>query len=340
MLERLKSRKALWALTAVIVTLIVLSAGLAYVLLKKDEQEVPTLKVGYLPITHALLPLVATDRGQFTELRVEMVKFSSWPELAEALQSGAIDAGGSILNTLAMKLVEKGVPLRSVLMAVRDGSVLVVDLSIYTPEDLIGKTIAIPSKFSPHYILLVNYLEDHNISIEQVTTVEMAPPDMVSALAAGSIDAYIVAEPFGAKAELMGIGRVLVLSKDIEIANSTSNECVIAIRTEFIEAHPDAVQDFVLQLILAGQFVTENPNEAATMAIKYIGQNETCILTALIEPPGRSGYLDLYPRESEYAAFQAEMLRLGLIQTPIDIEEFVDESFAAEAYRSLGVEYP
>lgn len=303
----------------------------------KEIEEKPTLKIGYLPITHSMLPVVAHAQGKFTKVNVEMVKFSSWTELAEALKAGRIDGGGSILNTLAIKLVDQGVPLKSVLMAVRDGSVLIVRNDIRDVKELKNKTIAIPSKFSPHYILLHKYLADNGLELgKDVKTIELAPPDMISALASDSIDGYIVAEPFGAKAEDMKVGRVLVLSKDIEIPGSTSNECVIAIRSEFIEKYPDAVQDFVDQLILAGIYIHEAPAEAAKLTVPYYGQKPEIIVKAINDPQGRTVYLDLYPRKSEYEAFQNYMLKLGLIKNGINITEFVDERFAKKTYGKIG----
>ncbi|HEY9207385.1 MAG TPA: ABC transporter substrate-binding protein [Candidatus Methanoperedens sp.] len=318
------------------IAIVLIAAGLATYSPEKIEEK-PTLRIGYLPITHSMLPVVAHAQGKFTKVNVEMVKFGSWTELAEALKAGKIDGGGSILNTLAIKLAEQDVPLRSVLMAVRDGSVLIVKNDIKDVKELKNKTIAIPSKFSPHYILLHKYLADNGLEVgKDVKTIELAPPDMVSALAGGSIDGYIVAEPFGAKAEDLKVGRVLVLSKDIEIPGSTSNECVIAIRSEFIEKYPDAVQDFVDQLILAGIYVHKNPQEAANLTVPYYGQKPEIIVRAINDPPGRTVYLDLYPRENEYEAFQKYMLELGLIKKGVNITEFVDERFAENAYKKIG----
>jgi len=305
----------------------------------------PVLRVGYLPITHALLPHLAEVENRFTKVDVELVRFQSWPELAEALKAGQIDAGGSILNTLAIKLASQGVPLTSVLMAVRDGSALIVSHEVQSASDLAGRTVAVPSRLSPHYILLYKYLEANGLLLgndaqSDVGYVELAPPDMVQALAAGSIDGYIVAEPFGAQAELLGIGHVLVLSKDIAIPGSTSNECVIAIRNEFIAAHPEAVQDFVNQLVWASRIAETDPNRTIEDASHYLAQNATVLYRALYDPVNRTSYEDLYPRESEYAAYQDIMLELGLLDAPIDIATFVDESYAAQAYQAVGVSVP
>jgi NitT/TauT family transport system substrate-binding protein len=305
------------------------------------EDEKPTLKVGYLPITHSALPLIvyAQNQGRLEHFNLDMVRFAGWPEMAEAIQTGRIDAGGSILNSLAIKIASRGVPFNTVLMAVRDGSVLIVRRDIKDVSELRGKTVAIPSRFSPHFMLLHKYLTDHGLEPGvDVKIIEMKPPDMVSALVAGAIDGYIVAEPFGVVAEECTKGRVMVLSKDIQIPGSRSNECVIAIRGEFIDKYPKAVQEFVDKLIQAGIWAEENPLEAAELIAPYLGQKPETIRRALNEPKGRSRFIDLYPREEELAAFQDYMLRIGLMKEGSDIKEFVDERFAEEAYKKYGLE--
>lgn len=335
------TKRVWWAAGASVAVAVAVVAAGFYGGWWEQPASVPVLRVGYLPITHALLPHIAEVENRFTKVDVVMVRFQSWPDLADALKAGQIDAGGSILNTLAIKLASQGVPLKSVLMAVRDGSVLIVSHEVQNVTDLAGRTVAVPSRLSPHYILLYKYLEANGLVLgTDVQYVELAPPDMIPALVAGSIDGYIVAEPFGAQAELLGIGHVLVLSKDIEIPGSTSNECVIAIRSEFIEAYPEAVQDFVNQLVWAADLAETDPNRAVKDAGHYLAQNATVLYRALEDPENRTSFADLYPRESEYAAYQDIMLELGLLDAPIDIASFVDESYAAVAYQAIGVSIP
>lgn len=304
-----------------------------------DTQK-PVLRIGYLPITHAALPLVveAKNNGKLQNFDLEMVRFSNWAELAEALQAGKIDGGGDILNNLAFKIVEKGVPLQNILMAVRAGSALTVSSAIHTPAELKGKTIAIPSRFSPHYILLYRYLADNGLDIAtDVTTIDMAPSDMVQALGAKSIDGFIVAEPFNAQAEEMGIGKTLVLSRDIVIPGAKNLECGITLRKDFIDRHPEAVQEFVEEMIQAGIWIDENPDEAANLIAPLIGQQPETVLHTLIDPPGRTRFTDLYPRLEEFEALQDAMLSLGLLDSKIDMAAFVEEKFAEQAYTKFGL---
>jgi NitT/TauT family transport system substrate-binding protein len=302
---------------------------------EKTAEDFPTVKVGYLPITHHLPLMIADARGQFTKINVEPIKFTNWPELAEALSAGKIDAA-HMLNSLAIKVKEKGVPVSSLLMSVRDGSVIIVQNDIDDVQELKGKTIAIPSKFSPHYILLHKYLMDNGLEPGvDVLTPEMAPPDMVSALAAGSIDGYIVAEPFGAQAVDQGIGKALIYTSEL---GPGDNECVVVYRDDYSEENREAVQDYITQMILAGQFINEYPEEAAELAEPYLRQKKEVILISILD--GRSGYDVLYPDAEDYQAFQDYMLNIGLLEKGIDINGFVDDSFAKESYKELGLTLP
>jgi NitT/TauT family transport system substrate-binding protein len=332
---------------------IIISAGLSLLLLvllcacssqpnnPTSSSAKPTLRIGYLPITHAALPLIVYSQageGKLESFNLEMVRFSNWAELAEALQSGKIDGGGDILNNLAFKIVSKGVPLQSVLMAVRAGSALTVSPKITDVSQLKGKTIAIPSRFSPHYILLYQFLKDHGLDIQKdVKTPEMAPSDMVQALASGSIDGYIVAEPFDAQAEEMGIGTVMVLSRDIVLPGSKNLECGITLRKEFVDRYPQATQEFVDKMIQAGIWVDKNPQEAAKLIAPLIGQKAATVEHALIDPPGRTRFVDLSPRVDEYSALQDYMITLGLLDKKIDMNGFVNSSFAEKSYEKFGL---
>jgi NitT/TauT family transport system substrate-binding protein len=338
----MQMQKRIWGiglalcLIALVLTIIVVTQKNSTV----QSTAKPVLRIGYLPITHAALPLIVESQsgGKLANFDLEMVKFSNWAELAEALQAGKIDGGGDILNNLAFKIVSKGVPLQSVLMAVRAGSALIVKKEINSVKDLKGKTIAIPSRFSPHYILLYKLLSDQGLKPEtDLTLPEMAPPDMVQALASGGIDGFIVAEPFGAQAEEKGIGKVLVLSKDMDIPGSKNLECGITLRKEFIDRYPQAVQEFVEKMIQAGIWVDKDPNAAANLIAPMLGQKPATIIHALIEPPGRSGFVDLYPRKSEYLALEEYMVSLGLLDKKIDIDMFVNDRFAAQAYKKFGL---
>lgn len=288
-----------------------------------SASEKVNIRIGYLPITDHLT-IIAASRSKFERLTLEPVKFGSWPELAEALKGGAIE-GAFALTPMGFALRQKGVPIKLVALGHRNGSVLTAANDIATAADLKGKTIAIPSRFSTHNILLRRYLEKAGIDANKdATLIEMPPPEMVNALATKRIAAYIVAEPFGAQAELKGIGKVLTLSKDIWPNHIC---CALLLRESLIAQHGPSVQELVTALTAAGQFATEHQDEAAQMSKAFLGQDPK-VVRHVLATPGRVAYSDLVPTAADLADTQADLIKYKVLSAPIDTAAFLDDRFA------------
>ena len=288
-----------------------------------------TLKIGYLPITDHLL-MIAAEREPFKTVAIEPVKFSSWPEIAEALKAGAID-GGFLLTPIGLTLRKKGVPIQAVLLGHRNGSALTVknNDAIARIEDLKGKTIAVPSPFSTHNILLRKVLTEHQVDpSHDLKIIDMAPPEMVNALATGRIDGYIVAEPFGAQAEAQKVGKVLVLSKDIWKDHIC---CVLNLREKVIADDPEAVQELVSGMLRTAAFIDANPVATAAGSKRLIGQQPAIVETVLTTPKGRLTFQDLSPREADFAATQDYMVQFGIAKDKADLAAYLNNRFAQGA---------
>jgi NitT/TauT family transport system substrate-binding protein len=293
----------------------------------RGQGEKVHICLGHLPITDHLT-VIAASRSQFEKLTLEPVKFASWPELAEALKAGSLEAAFA-LTPISLTLRQKGAPIKIVLLGHRNGSVLLAANDIAKVGDLRGKTIAIPSRFSTHNLLLRRLLAREGIDADRdVTLTELAPPEMVQSLARGGISAFIVAEPFGAQAELRKLGKVLALSKDIWPNHVC---CALNAREDLIAAHPEAVQELVSALTAAGHFATEHPQEAAQLSKRYLGQDPAVVLRAMTEPHGRVTYDDLVPTLADLSATQDDMLKYKLASAPVDLSRFLDDRFARAA---------
>lgn len=288
-----------------------------------------TLKIGYLPITDHLL-MLAAERETFTTAAIQPVKFSSWPEIAEALKAGAID-GAFLLTPIGLTLRKKGAPIQVVLLGHRNGSVITVkrDAGIDRIEDLKGRTVAVPSPFSTHNILLRKVLTEHRIDpANDLRIIDMAPPEMVNALATGRIDGYIVAEPFGAQAEAQQVGKVLTLSKDIWNDHIC---CVLNLQQKVIDTYPEAVQEVVSGMVRTAAFIAADPAAAANGSRKLIGQKPAIVETVLTTPKGRLTFQDLVPRAAEFAATQDYMVQFGIAKDKADLGGYLNDRFAREA---------
>ena len=88
------------------------------------------------------------------------VRFNGWPELKEAYLSGYTPAT-FILAPMAMALREQGVPIKIVYLGHRDGTAVMVhkDSNIWRMEDLRGKKIAVPNRFSNQRLLIFRALK-------------------------------------------------------------------------------------------------------------------------------------------------------------------------------------
>ncbi|WP_371378985.1 ABC transporter substrate-binding protein [Sporomusa aerivorans] len=290
----------------------------------------PTVKIGYLPITDHLT-MIAHGQTEFKQFTLEPVKFSGWPELAEALKGGAIQ-GAFALTPIGMSLKQKGVPVKAVFLGHRNGSVLTAKVGpeLNKVEDLRGKTIAIPSRFSTHNILIHKVLTDKGINPNNdVKLLDMSPPEMVNALATGKVDAFIVAEPFGGQAEMQKVGKVLVLSKDIWRDHIC---CVLNVQEELVQKNPEAVEELVGGLAKAATFIDNNPQEAAKLSLKYLGQKQEVVEHVLTNPKGRITFANLVPDIKDFTATQDYLVQFGITKDKIDLAQYIDDRFARKAF--------
>lgn len=211
-----------------------------------------------MPVTcHLTCPVTDFINKQISgKSEFEPIRFQGWPELKEAFLSGDT-AATFILAPLAMKLREDGIPIKIVYLGHRDGTAMVVnkDSSIFQVEDLKGKTIAVPNRFSNQYLLVFKALKEHTLSPSDVKIVEMPPPDMPAALFSHAVDAITSGEPFMGQAELDGYGRVLYLTKDIW-PNFIS--CVLAVNEKVIKEQRGTVQRLVDGIAKSGKWLDQS----------------------------------------------------------------------------------
>ena len=285
------------------------------------------LQVGYLPVTcHLTCPVTDySTKTTTTGTRFLSQRFTEFPTVVEALKARKIDAT-FILAPLAMVLREQGVPIHIVYLGHRDGSTVIVpkNSTATSIRDLKGKTFARPSKFSNQYLVITKLMEDEGMKPDDINFVDMPPPDMPSALAAGSIDAYFIGEPYAAKAELAGTGRVLYYAKDIW---PHFVSCVLVVRDELIRDHPEIVRDLVRGIAESGEWAERNRLAAAKLAAPYYRQDQKLLEFVLTQPPDRVSYRQLTPSDEDMRSIMTYAIKAGILKRPIDLSDLVDRRF-------------
>jgi NitT/TauT family transport system substrate-binding protein len=231
-----------------------------------------------------------------------------------------------MIAPLAMKLREQGVPVKIVYLGHRDGSTVIVrkDLPAQSLRDLRGRTFAIPSKYSNQYLVIRRLMEDQGVAPEEMRFVELPPPDMPGALAAGAIDAYFVGEPHAAKAELDGSGRVLYHAKDIW---PHFISCVLVVHEKLIRERPEVVRDLVRGIAESGEWADGHRLEAAKVVAPYFRQDEKVLRYVLTQPPDRVSYRMLTPTDEELQRIHDMALKAGILERPINMKDLIDRQF-------------
>lgn len=277
-----------------------------------------TIKIAYLPITHSLAALEEADELQEKDgIKIELVKYGSWPELLDALNSERVD-GASVLIELAMKSKQEGIGIKAVALGHKDGNVLIVSNKIGKVEDLKGKTFAIPHRQSSHNILLNDALAKGGLTLDDVNVTELAPTEMPSALASGTIDGYCVAEPFGAMGVSLGVGKVLYSSEELW---ENSLCCGLVLTDGFMEAHPNEAKSFVESYKAAGANLDKE--KAKEVAKEYLNQGDEVLDISL----QWISYDNLDITEDTYDVLVEKVKKYGLSDNPPSYEEFVKNDF-------------
>lgn len=253
--------------------------------------------------------------------------------MKEALISKEV-GGVFILAPLAMQLVADGVPIKVVYLGHRDGTAIVVgkDSNIYDFGDLRGKTVAIPSRYANQNVLMHRMMREWKMDPDSIDLRELPPPEHPVALQSNSIDGYIVGEPFAAKAELDGFGRVLYHTKDIW---PDFISCVLVVRDDLIETRPELIQELVDGIARSGKWLDEDLEhrmDAAEVAAKnYYFQPPELLKYVLSKPVDRVKYTRLTPLRSEFDEIMELAFDIGVLSRRVPFDEYADDTFATAA---------
>jgi len=294
------------------------------------------LIVGFLPVTcHLTCPVTDFASRTSTTTRFVSQRFADFPTMVESIRGGRLRAS-FLIAPLAMKLREQGVPVKIVYLGHRDGSTVIVrtDLPARGLADLRGKTFAIPSRYSNQYLVTRKLMEDQGVDPASIRFIELRPPELPVALAAGSIDAYFVGEPHAAKAELDGSGRVLYHAKDIWPGFIS---CVLVVHESLIAEQPDVVRDLVRGIAASGAWAEGHRVAAARVAAPYFRQDEKVLRFVLTRPPDRVSYRMLTPSDAELDRIATMAVKAGILDRPLAMGDLIDRRFIPPRIEPAGI---
>jgi len=293
------------------------------------------ITVAYIPVTCQLTCPVTdyiSKLSQSGEIFLPRL-FQGFPEIKEALISNRIQAA-FIVAPLAIALKAQGVNIKVVYLGHRYGSAFVVKKNgpIKTFADMRGRKIAIPSRFSDERLLVFRAMKIWGIKPSEIKMVEMAPPDVAGALAAGAIDAFVMGEPFPSQAELGGYGRVLFQAREYW---PDYMSCILVVQQDLIDKRPGVVQELVDGIARSGLWLDKGKpqrEDAADFVGRfYYNQKPALLRWALTKPMDRVMYTPLAPRKPDFDLVRDMMLETGVLTKKIEFSDYADTRFSDAA---------
>ncbi len=189
---------------------------------------------------------------------IEFYKFTSGTEVINAMASGSIDISLNGSSPTAAGY-SRGVDLQVVYIYdnINDAEALVVNDSVTGPQDLKGKTIAVPFGSTTHFHMMFA-LEQLGISPKDINVIDMSPPDMVAAWERGDIDGGFVWDP--ALGKMKGKGHVLLSSGDLSNWGKATFDAMVA-RKGFTDDNPEFTCQWIKMVATQDADYRDHPND-------------------------------------------------------------------------------
>lgn len=225
-----------------------------------------TVRVGYLLADlHHIAYVVAQDAeaGGGTsfvdQFGVRVVDATGAPYANGGVEMDHFAAGDLDLGMLGAppaitKHLNAGVNTQIVAQVNSLGSALVVGPGVHTPQDLLDQTVAVPGHAAIQFFLFLNFAQQNNLDIRDITVIDMPPPDMRVKLEAGEIAGFLAWEPWAADSISGGAGQAMATSSDIWPDHL---DCVVAVDRDFAAAQPEAVRRFLQAHIAATNWILQ-----------------------------------------------------------------------------------
>lgn len=252
----------------------------------KETRDI-TIKIGFQK--YGTINILKADGSLDKRLKderniaIEWIEFPGGPQLLEALNVGSLDLGhtgeappifaqaaGAPLVYLAHEpaspqsegiIVPKGSPIKSV-------------------AELKGKTVVLNKGSNVHY-LLVKQLEKAGVAYSDVDVKFLPPADARAAFEKGSVDAWVIWDPFLAAAQTATGGTILADGTGV-VAN---HEFYLATRA-FAEKYPDLVDILLEEADKIDVWSKDHPQELAEKLSPQLGIDVESLLLA----SGRRAY--------------------------------------------------
>jgi sulfonate transport system substrate-binding protein len=287
-----------------------------------SQAQADTLRIGYQKYgTLVLLKAKGTLEKRLADqgTTVQWTEFPGGPQLLEGLNVGSIDFGVTgetppvFAQAAGADLVyvahEPPAPTSEAILVPKDSPVTAV-------KDLKGKKVVLNKGSNVHY-LLVRALQDAGLDYRDIQTVFLPPADARAAFERGSVDAWVIWDPYQAAAEQQLNARTLRDGTGLV----DNHQFYLATRP-YAQAHPQVITTLVDEVRKTGEWSRANPNEVTQQVVPLLGLPAPVVKTTVERQGFGASYLnpDVVSAQQKIAdAFY----QLKLIPKPLSIKDVI-----------------
>jgi len=308
---------------------------------------VAPVRLAYVPIISHGIFFVAWEKGYWREAGVEVegTEFNGSDQAMPYLANGQLDVAGGSSGAGFLNALSQGVGGRIVagMSGTSDdgfiGAALIVSKENYdsgrltSPADLRGKRVAVNGKGVYGEFVADRALRQGGLTLDDADMVVLGFPDMVAALAGGSVDAIMPTEPWVSQIQDRGIGTIIAR----EGVDPNAQSQVLLYGEQFIRNNPEGARRFLLGYLRALRDLKradyKDPGDAAIIG-QYTKLGPEVVLRVVptyLDGDARINVAHLDQQQRYYA----ERGYLNY-REPIDLNRFVDTTWLDAAIQQLG----
>ncbi|WP_027896464.1 sulfonate ABC transporter substrate-binding protein [Zestomonas thermotolerans] len=235
------------------------------------QAQAEALRIGYQKYgTLVLLKAKGSLEKRLAEqgIEVKWTEFPGGPQLLEGLNVGSIDFGvtGETPPVFAQAAGADLLYVANEPPAPTSEAILVPKESpVQSVADLKGKKVALNKGSNVHY-LLVRALEDAGLKYSDIQPVYLPPADARAAFERGSVDAWVIWDPFLAAAEQQLRARTLRDGTGLV----DNHQFYLATRS-YAERHPQVISALVEEIRAVGEDSKSDPDKVTEQVAPLLG---------------------------------------------------------------------
>ncbi|MFQ5914822.1 MAG: ABC transporter substrate-binding protein [Nitrospinota bacterium] len=262
-----------WVLLILMAAALALALSPAAYAATKLHIGMPTPKPNVVHIP----PSVAKEMGFFKEqgLDVKISTFRGGTRAHQALTASGTDLDmADIPGPLLMSGIERGSGQKIFYsFAAKNEAILAVGAGIKTAADLKGKKLGVEGKFGYSHLGMLSVLQPAGITDDDVTYVRTFPPQRVSFLISGKVDAVLI------HIEQVAVAKAKTKGKVHELARIWKTQphyfyAAFAAPASKVSSMRDAYVKATRAMIKATRFMYQHKAKAVDIAVKYVRGGE------------------------------------------------------------------